>query len=135
VLERGVHGRHLQNLSGKAGQQGFDVSQFHLYRTHFQDVAFGIARGRGYAEACFGHVGLVRIEQILRKLGRLTQAQRQHAAGERIETPGMAALAGVEQPAHFLQRGIGCHAQRLVKNKHAVDITALSTRCRHALLL
>ncbi len=66
-------------------------------------------------------VALIGIQQILGKLGRLAEAQRQHAGGQRIEAAGVAGLLGIEQPAHFLQRGVGAEALRLVENQDAAD--------------
>ncbi len=56
------------------------------------------------AEVDRGLVGLVGFQQVLRKLGRFAEAQRQQAGGERVERAGVAGLFRVEQALGLDQR-------------------------------
>src|SRR5690606_17672821 len=131
MLERRVHRRHLLDITGKARQYRLDLSQGDLAGTHLQHLALGVTGSGGHAQTRLGNIGLVRIQQILGELGGLPKTQRQDTTGQRVETAGMSALAGIEQPAHLLQGSIGAHAQRLVENQDAVDITAFAAWSRH----
>ena len=69
------------------------------HRAFAQRLAVGIVGIGGDAEARDGVVGLARAEQAAGDLGRLAEADRQQAGGERIEAAGMAGLLGAEQDA------------------------------------
>ena len=56
-------------------------------------------------------IALRRVEQALRELGRLAEAQRQQARRERIERAGVAGLLRAIQPPRPLQRGVRRHAR------------------------
>ena len=85
VFERGKHGRHLADGAGEAGAGCLEGFGGHGAIGRGDDVAFGITRGGGFAQLHGGGVGFVGIEQVLGKLGRFAEANRQQAAGERVE--------------------------------------------------
>ena len=64
-------------------------------------------------------VALAAGEDLARDLGRLAEADRQHAGGERIEAADVPGLAAAEQPAHALQRRVGRQPARLVEQQDA----------------
>ena len=75
------------------------------------------------APSCTVHsIGLARSEQIAADLGGLTEAQRQHAGGHRIELPAWPGLGGADRRAHALQRAVRGEALRLVEQDDAVDL-------------
>ena len=85
---------------------------------------------RRHAEPHARAVGLVRIEQQVRKLGRLAEAHRQQTRRERIERAGMTRLGRAVEPLRFAQRGVRGNPGRLVEQQHAVARRAALPRWR-----
>ena len=73
-------------------------------------------------------VGLAGVQQPAADLGRLPEADRQQAGGERIEAAGMTRLGAPNNAASLLQRGVGRQAERLVEQQNAVDVAMEATR-------
>ena len=84
-------------------------------------LAFGVAGRRRDAEAHRRDVVLARVEQHLRELGRLAEAERQQSRRQRIERPRVAGLLGGVEPLRALQRRVRRKAGGLVEQQHAVD--------------
>ena len=79
-------------------------------------------------------IGLVGFEQVLRKLGRLAETQRQQTGGERIERAGVAGLLRQIETLGANQRVVARQAERLVEQQHAVERAtrhAGALRCGH----
>ncbi|MNF75764.1 hypothetical protein D3C84_578450 [compost metagenome] len=135
TLERRVHRRYLTDLPTKFGQYSLDIGATNGHRALLQNFTFGIRRGGGLAQLRQGFVTLVGIEQVLRELGGLTEAQRQDAGRQWIEAAGVTGLFGIEQPAYLLQGGIGGKTQWLVEQDDATDVTANTFYLSHRLHL
>ena len=86
-----------------------------------QQLAFGIVGVGHHAQARDGVVGLARAEQSAGDLGRLAEADRQQAGGERIQAAGVPGLVRAEQMPHPLQRLVGTQPMRLVEQQDAVQ--------------
>ncbi len=135
TLEGRVHRRYLTDLPTKIRQDSFDIGATNGHRAFLQNLTFGVRRGGGFAQLRQRLVTLVRIEQVLRELGGFTEAQRQNAGGQRIETAGVTGLLGVQQPADLLQSRVGGEPQRLVEQDDSADITTDTFDLSHRLLL
>ncbi|MNV43027.1 hypothetical protein D3C71_1347300 [compost metagenome] len=135
TLECRVHRRYLTDLTAKTRQSSFDIGATNGHRALLQNLTLGIRRGGGFAQLRQGFVTLVGIKQVLRELGGLAEAQRQHTGGQGIETAGMSGLLGVEQPANLLQGRVGSEPQRLVEQDDAADVTTDTFDLSHRLLL
>ncbi|MOA01958.1 hypothetical protein D3C78_1213880 [compost metagenome] len=116
-------------------QNGFNIGATNGHFAGFQHFTLGIAGGGGLPQLHDRLVTFVGIEQVLGKLGGLTEAQRQHATGQRVETAGVTGLLGIEQPADLLQRSVGGKPQRLVEQDDATDVTTNTLDLGHRLLL
>ncbi|MNM98422.1 hypothetical protein D3C81_1109530 [compost metagenome] len=135
ALERRVHRRYLLDWPPKARQQRLQLFPTNGHFTLLEHLTLGIAGGGGDAQVHDRGIAFLGIQQVLGELGRLAEAQRQHAGRQRIEAAGMPGLLGIEQPAHLLQRGVGTEAVRLVEDQDAADRAADSFHLGHALLL
>jgi hypothetical protein len=93
-------------------------------RAYSYSGAFRIAGRRALPQPHRRLIGLVRIEQILRKLGGLAEAQRQQPGRQRIERAGMAGLVGAQQPLGADQRIVRRQPERLVEQQHAMHVAA-----------
>lgn len=128
LLQRRIDRGTLADVAGQRRQrrlQGFGADCRH--RALQQHLAFGIVGIGGLAEHDLGIVGLGRPQQQASDLGRLAEAQRQQAGGERVEAAGVAALLGTEQAARHLQGGVGAHAGRLVEQQDAIQAAELNS--------
>ncbi|MNQ86519.1 hypothetical protein D3C85_1017160 [compost metagenome] len=134
-LEGRVHRRYLTDFPTKTWQDGFNVSATNGHFALEQNLTFGIGRSCGHTQLHDGFVALVGIEQVLRELGGLTEAQRQDAGRQWIEAAGVTGLFGIEQPAYLLQGGIGGKTQWLVEQDDATDVTANTFYLSHRLHL
>ena len=99
MLQRGVARRHLQDAAEEPRQRRIEIRAREVRRSRRDRLAFGIAGRRGDAEADRRDVFLARVEQRLRELGRLAEAERQQSGGQRIERPGVAGLLGADRGA------------------------------------
>ena len=120
--------RHLGNPPDKARQHGFQLIGRRHDRARGQDLTLGVAGRRRQAEPQRRNVGLIRVEQKLRELGRFAEADRQQPRGQRIERPGMACLLGAIQALRPLQRGVGRKTPGLVEQQHAIETAARTCR-------
>ena len=128
LLQRRIDRGALADAAGQRRQrrlQGLGTDRRH--RALQQHLAFGIVGVGGLAQHDLGVVGLGRAEQQAGNLGRLAEAQRQQAGGQRVETAGMAALFGTEQATSHLQGGVGTHAGRLVEQQDAIQAAELNS--------
>lgn len=131
VFQRRIHRRHLLDIAAEGVQRRVELRTGKIHRALLHDLAVGVG-GIGALPQLGDHpITLVGIEQVLRKLGRFAQTDRQHAGRQRIERAGMARPVGVVQAFYFLQRIVGRQTLRLVQQQHAVDITAAATRATH----
>ncbi len=122
LLQRRIDRRALANASAQRRQrrlQGRRIDRRH--RPGTQHRAVGVVAVGAHPEYDLGFIGLSRAQQQPGQLGRLAEAQRQQAGGQRIQATGMAALLGTEQPPRRLQRRVGTHAGRLVEQHDAVE--------------
>jgi hypothetical protein len=109
------------------------VDRIGLDRPLAQHLALGIVGVGDLAQPGHGVVGLGRAQQAAGDLGRLAEAQRQQAGGQRVERAGVAALLRAEQMPGPLQRLVGAHPARLVQQQDAVDASELGARALRAL--
>jgi hypothetical protein len=131
ALQRRMHWRHLQDAPAKGRQRRLDGGAVEVDRRGGDHLAVDVATCRADAEAHLRHIRLVRVEQHLRELGGVAEAQWQKAGGEGIERAGVPGLLGFEQALRRLQRGIRRHAGRLVEQQHAVDAPSRPAWLRH----
>ena len=98
-----------------------------------RDTTFTVSRIRRLTETGSNPVGLVRIQQIAANLGRLTEANRQHAGRGRVEATRMPRFFCLQQALDPLQCMIGRHARGLVQQQYAADgfRTIRATRLLH----
>jgi hypothetical protein len=89
-----------------------------------EHLALRVGGGGGHTQQHGRVVGLVGVEQGLRKLGRLAEGERQKPARHRVEGTGVTALCGAQQPAGLLKRIVGADADRFVEKQHTVDDAA-----------
>src|SRR5690606_28234461 len=68
-------------------------------------------------------------------LGGFTEADRQHAGGERVEAAGMPGLGGTKQALGHLQGTVAAHTGGFVEQQNAVHRTAAMTLSGHLVLL
>jgi len=123
VLERRVHRRHLQGFAEEcrcALAHGCLIERRHGCRLH--GVALTISRRRAAAKGDAKQIGLVGIEQESARLGGLTEADRQEAAGERVEASRVACLARLIGAPDALQGRIRAQAFRLVEQDDPVHL-------------
>jgi hypothetical protein len=121
-LDRREHRRHLLDLTSETCQGRLDarlVEQPDLAR--LDNLAFGVAGGGRHSEPERRLVALVRVEEITGNLGRLTEADRQEAAGEPVQAPCVPGLACTVQALDALEHLVGAHLDRLVEKQDAVD--------------
>ena len=126
LLDGRVHRRHLRVVARETPSSACSSS------ARAEQPAARAARSLAIRRSALGvrsprrtldPVGLVRIEQLRAELGRLAEANRQHARGERIERSGVARLARIEQALDACHRAArsssraacraaGCRARR-----------------------
>ena len=116
--------RHLLDASCEARQDGFEIALLELHRARREHLAVTVAGSRRDPETQRRQVGLVRVEQRLRELGGLAEANGQQPARQRIERARMPGLLRAIKPLRALQSGVGRKPYRLVEQKHAVDSPA-----------
>jgi len=121
ALERGIHRRHLLDVTTKVVEHGLERSALDRHRPGRDDLAFGVATVGLHAQLYHRLVSLVGVEQHLRELGRLAEGERQQTGRHRVERTGVTGLGGVEQAARCLQRPVRAHPLRLVEQQYAVD--------------
>ena len=104
LLERRVHRRHLRartekplehRLDARAGQRRHGRLGHHL--------TLGIPGRRAPTQSNGEAVALGTSDDVAGDLGRLPEADRQHAGGERVEAAGVAGLLSLQEPPHALQ--------------------------------
>ena len=85
------------------------------------------------ALAQFGNhaVALIGIQQVLGKLCRFPQADRQHAGCQRIQRAGVPCSVGVINTLHFLQHVVAGCALWFIQQEHAMHVTTATTRTTH----
>ena len=71
-------------------------------RARYEHLTIGVAGRRRDSEAQRRDVGLVRVEQRLRELGRFAEADREQSRGERVERAGVAGLLRAIDPLRAL---------------------------------
>jgi hypothetical protein len=125
-----VHGRHLAQRAAVGGQGGIELGGAHGHRTAEQHAALAIGGGGRHAQGQGGTVALVGVQADLRELGGRAEAQRQQAAGQRVERAGVASLLGAQQALGLLQGVVARQAQGLVEQQHAVQGAAFNPRPR-----
>jgi len=76
-------------------------------RLFFGYLTLGITGIGTLPQFCRGQVTLVRIQQVLGKLGCFAQTDRQQAGRQRIQRPGVAGLGGTIDSFDPLQGSIG----------------------------
>src|SRR6202047_4737767 len=103
IFEGGIAWRNLRDASDEAWQDCPDILPGDRHVARLQHLAFGIACSRGRAEANDGGIGLVGVEQHVRKLGRFTETDRQQAACQRIECSSVPRLFGAKTALRLLQ--------------------------------
>ncbi|MPN35295.1 hypothetical protein SDC9_182792 [bioreactor metagenome] len=101
-LQCRMHGRNLLDSTGKLRQHIRNASRIQTHFGRRGDYPFGIAGVGRHPQLEDRFVGLVSIEQVGGKLGRLAEAQRQQPGGQRIEGTGMPPLGGGKEPTRFL---------------------------------
>ncbi len=128
LLQRRIDRGALKDAAGQRRQCGLQgLGADRRDRALQQHLAFGIIGIGGLSELDLGVIGLGRAQQKAGDLGRLAEAQRQQAGGQRVEAAGMATLLGTEQAAGHLQGGVGAHAGRLVEQQDAIQATELNS--------
>jgi len=80
-----------------------------------KDIALQVPGRRGEAEPYTCDIRLVRGQQRLRKLGRLSEHERQETGGHRVERTGVTGLDGAEQRLRARNGSLGCDPGRLVE--------------------
>jgi hypothetical protein len=111
VLARKLIERLLESRGGKGGQFAA-----------LDHRGFAIGAGRTLAEPYGEAVGFVGVEHLRAEFGRLTEADRQHPGGQRIERTGVSRLARIEEPLAARHRARGAHPERLVEQQNAVNV-------------
>ena len=122
-LYRAVHRRHLVDDADERLQRRFDVVPRNAVgATHGGDFALGIVGCGGLAQLYIHPVALGSPHHIVHQPGRLPEADRQNAAGQRVHRSPVAhlfALAGdALHPAEGFHRS---YANGLVEVDEAVD--------------
>ena len=130
-LQRRKRGRHLRDAADEFAQCRLERRSRNVDGARVAHDALGVARGRGDAQAHGRRIALGRVEQQLRELGGLAEAQREQSRGQRVERPRVPGLFRAVEPFGSLQRGVGREPDRLVEQQHAVDGPALCTELRH----
>jgi len=122
----------LRDIAAKGLQDRLNfVTGQSRHRTLFQNLAFRIGGGGFLSQPHAGTVDLVGVQQMLGKLGGLSEADRQQAGSQRVKTAGMAGFFSLEQPTDFLQGLIGGHAFGLVEQENTVERTARALGFAH----
>ena len=97
-LERGVHRRHLLDVADKTRKQIFPLRARQLGdRCCGRDAAFPISRIRRLTKPGSNPICLIRIEQKPTNLGRLAEANRQHAGSGRVQAARMPGFFRLQQ--------------------------------------
>ena len=106
VFERGKHGGDLAYIARERGAGSLKLAQADVAAPCGDDVAFGIARGAGFAEFERGGVGFVGIQKVLGEFGGFAEANGQHAGGKRVQHAGVPCFFGAVEAAGLLQGGV-----------------------------
>jgi len=120
ALERRIHRRDLLLAAQKALQYAGDPGLIEWrHRTALDDLTLCVARRGTLPEPQAEAIRLAPVQQLPRQPCRLPEADRQHAARQRIQAPAMPGLDATGQPAYDLQRGVRGQADGLVEQQHA----------------
>ena len=104
VFQRRKHGGDLLALANKGLTSLTNLVFAYRYRTLFHNVTVGIRRRSTDTQFSGDFVLFVGIQQKLRKLGRLSQTDWQHAGCQWIKCPGMPRFLRLKQPTDLLQQ-------------------------------
>lgn len=121
ALERRIHRRHLHDVAGEAHERGLHRRTIAFDRPRVDHVAFRVTGSRALAETHRRFIRLVGVEQVLRELRRLAEAQRQQARSQRIERAGVTGFLREKQALCANQRIVARQADRLVEQENAVQ--------------
>ena len=99
-------GGDLAYIARERGAGSLKLAQADVAAPCGDDVAFGIARGAGFAEFERGGVGFVGIQKVLGEFGGFAEANGQHAGGKRVQHAGVPCFFGAVEAAGLLQGGV-----------------------------
>lgn len=131
VLERRVHGGHLATRAAEPRQRLRQLGLAEGQRSLTHHLTIGVGSIGTLAQAGDDTIALVGIQQKLRKLGRLTQANRQHSGRQRIQRTGMPRLVGIIDALYLLQHIVRGDPLPFIQQQDAINITAAATGSRH----